>query len=84
MRWPYVSQDDAATAERFWADKEFKKYAVDVVAGPERRPTYSRTFYAHTRNADRAIEVIKRDVIGLPKRARFRARLWVPKNLGAS
>jgi len=73
---------EALAAESYWADKEWKKYAVDVSAGPERRPTYRSTFYAHCRTADGAIAAVKNNGIGLPSRARFAVRLAGPRELG--
>lgn len=84
MSWPYIDPVDAALARRVWEGKEFKKFAVDVRAGPERRPTYSKTFYAHCRDCERAIAAVKRDAFGIPKRARFCARLAGPKELGCT
>lgn len=84
MSWPYIDPVDAALARRFWEGQEFKKFAVNGSAGPERRPTYSKTFLAHCRDAERAIAAVKRDAFGVPKHARFSARLAGPKELGCT
>ena len=76
------SPDETVLATQVWAGHEFKKYAVDVVAGPAMRPRYGRTFYAQCRNADRAIAVVKRDAFGIPAGATFKARLASPRELG--
>ncbi|MEM5387897.1 hypothetical protein VSR68_30545 [Paraburkholderia phymatum] len=77
----FVFQDEA-DAIAYWADKEFKKWAIDVTAGPEKHPTYSRTFYACARTSGRAIECVRRDMLHKPAGARFRARLAGPRELG--
>ncbi|MEX3605246.1 MAG: hypothetical protein VB142_00260 [Burkholderia sp.] len=77
----FIFQDEA-DAIAYWAGKEWKKWAVDVTAGPEKRPTYNRTFYAQSRTADRAIAAVKREMIDKPARARFRVRLAGPRELG--
>lgn len=77
---PYM--DDRATAAIYWRDKEQKVYAVDVTAGPHRRPTYAQTWYARTRSPERAIECVKRQAYGLPARGRYSARLAGPRELG--
>lgn len=77
---PYYQ--DAADAAAYWRDHEFKKFAVDVTAGPRRRPTHASTWYARARTAARAIECVKREACGLPARARFSARLAGPRELG--
>lgn len=75
-------EQEAVDAERYWRDREFKKFAVDVSAGPERRPTYKHTFYACARSYERAIATVKRDAGAMPRQARFRARLAGPRELG--
>lgn len=78
----FIFSQDEADAIAYWADKEFKKWAVDVTAGPIKRPTYNRTFYAHTRTAEPAIECVKREMLKKPAGARYRARLAGPRELG--
>ncbi len=80
----YVSAQDAADAARYWRDREWKKFAVDVVAGPERRLTYARTFYARARTPSRAIACVRRDGPRFPAGARFLARLAGPRELGCT
>ncbi|WP_157661220.1 hypothetical protein [Burkholderia ubonensis] len=48
---------DEADAIAFWSGKEIKIWAVDIAAGPERRPTYRHTYYARARTADRQSSV---------------------------
>lgn len=74
--------DDRKMAILFWRDKEFKKFAVDVTAGTRKRRTYANTFYARARTQESAIECVKNQAIGLPKRALFTARLAGPRELG--
>ncbi|WP_157645178.1 hypothetical protein, partial [Burkholderia ubonensis] len=66
---------DEADAIAYWSDKEIKIWAVDIAAGPERRPTYRHTYYARARTADRAIECVKRNLLRRVPGARYRARL---------
>jgi hypothetical protein len=82
LQAPLPWDRDALDAERYWRDREWKKYAVDVSAGPERRPTFQRTFYAHCRSGERAIATVKTTAISLPSRARFVVRLAGPRELG--
>ncbi len=82
MQLPLYLTQDEADADAYWADKEFKTFAVDVTAGPERRPTYRQTFYARARRPEGAIRATQREAIGLPARARYRARLAGPRELG--
>ncbi len=74
--------EDRKTAILYWRDKEVKVFAVDVTAGPQKKPTYASTWYARARTQERAIECIKRQAFWLPKRGRYQARLAVPLELG--
>lgn len=78
------SCEDTARAKTFWANVEFKKYAVDVVAGTAWRLEYGRTFYAQARSAEKAINAVKRDAFGIPPGASFTARLAGPSELGCT
>lgn len=78
----FVYSQDAADAEAYWRTRDFKVFAVDVVAGKDRQPSFGRTFYARSRTADGAIRAVKRDAFELPRQARFRARLAGPRELG--
>ncbi|KAA0073159.1 hypothetical protein CIW54_27980 (plasmid) [Paraburkholderia sp. T12-10] len=78
----FIFSQDEADAIAYWADKEFKKWAVDATAGPIKRPTYNRTFYAHARTAERAIECAKRGILHKPAGMRYRVRLAGPRELG--
>lgn len=74
---------DEADAEAYWRDKEWKKWAVDVIAGPAKRPTFRTTHYARARTAESAIDCVKRNLLTRPPRgARFSARLAGPRELG--
>lgn len=77
---PYM--DDRKAAILYWRDKEFKVFAVDVTAGPVKRPTYANTWYARARTQERAIECVKRQAFFLPARGRYTARLAGPHELG--
>lgn len=73
---------DEADAIAYWRDKEWKKFAVDVTAGPEKRPTFRETLYVRARTPEAAIECAKRNIFRKPARARFVARLAGPVELG--
>lgn len=74
---------DQLDAMAYWANKEWKTWAVDITAGPEKKPNYSRTHYCRARTGARAIEAVKRDLpIKPPGRARYAARLAGPRELG--
>ena len=74
---------DAADAAAYWMGKEWKKWRVDVTAGPERRPTFARTFYASARDQAGAIRAVRVNAAGtIPARARLCARLAGPRELG--
>ena len=73
---------DEADAAAYWEGKEFKKYAVDVRAGPARRPTTKRTLYVRARTAEAAIACAKREDWQRKAGARYSARLAGPRELG--
>lgn len=73
---------DEADAVAYWEGKEFKKYAVDVRAGPARRPTTKRTLYVRARTPEAAIACAKREDWQRKPGARYSARLAGPRELG--
>jgi hypothetical protein len=74
---------DAADARDFWRDKEWKKWAVDVTAGPAKRPTFRQTIYVRARSAQRAVACARANMHKRPPRgAVFSARLAGPRELG--
>ncbi|MDM0015844.1 hypothetical protein QTH87_25620 [Variovorax sp. J22P168] len=74
---------DESDAIAYWAGREWKKWAVHIVAGPTRRPTYKKTAYVRARTRESAIAVVRRDILPPPPRsARFDARLAGPHELG--
>ena len=75
---------DEADAIAYWAGKPWKKYAIDVTAGPYKRPTFRRTVYAGAASAAEAIETAKRNMLNKPSRARYQARLAGPAELGCT
>jgi hypothetical protein len=78
----YVSTSDAAAAAHYWRDREFKKWAVDVRAGPARQPTFHRTIYVRARTNETAIECARHNLGRNPGRCTFTARLAGPAELG--
>lgn len=73
---------DAADAAKYWEGKEYKKWAVDVTAGPLKRPTHCRTHYARARDEESAIAAVKENMVAKVSRARYHARLAGPRELG--
>lgn len=74
---------DEANAIAYWSSRDWKKWAVHVVAGPARKPTYKKTAYVRARTAEAAVAVARRDLFPPPPRsARFGARLAGPSELG--
>lgn len=74
---------DEAEGIACWADRDWKKWAVHILAGPAKRPTYKRTAYVRARTAQAAISVARREVSPSPPRsARFDARMAGPRALG--
>ncbi|MDM0067062.1 hypothetical protein [Variovorax sp. J31P207] len=74
---------DEETGIAYWSTREWKKWAVHVVAGPAKKPSYKRTAYVRARTREAAIAVAKRDLYPpAPRSARFDARLAGPHELG--
>ncbi|MDI9701012.1 hypothetical protein QM312_34265 [Burkholderia cenocepacia] len=73
---------DEADAIADCSDKNVKVWAVDIAAGPERRPTYRHTYYARARTADRAIQCVKQNLVRRVTGVRYRARLAGARELG--
>jgi len=74
---------DPEKGAAYWAEHEWKKWRVDVLAGPEKKPTFARTYYARARERGGAIHAVRVNLIGaLPRSARFAARLAGPRELG--
>lgn len=77
---------DADLAREYWADKEWKKYAVDIRKGKEKKPTYKRTVYVRARSGTDAVEWVKRNLslLQAPSRCWYVPRLAGPRELGCS
>ncbi|SFQ40288.1 hypothetical protein [Variovorax sp. 770b2] len=73
---------DELHAIAYWATEEFRKYAVDVRAGPARRPMTVRTLYVRARTPESAVECAKRADWLRKRGARYSARLAGPRELG--
>lgn len=73
---------DEADALAYWTGKEWKTFAVDVTAGPAKRPTFRQTLYVRARTPERAIACAKQNMLRKPAGARFLARLAGPRELG--
>lgn len=79
----FVSSQDREDAEAYWRDKDWKKWAVDVVAGPARRLTFATTVYVGACTRERALACAKANMADKPPRgAQFSARLAGPRELG--
>lgn len=67
----------------FWSTREWKIWAVDMIAGPTKRPTYNTTRYVRARTAEAAVACVKRNLVVRPPRGtRFTARLATWRELG--
>ncbi|RYE73576.1 MAG: hypothetical protein EOO80_18990 [Oxalobacteraceae bacterium] len=74
---------DEAAAIADWRGREIKTWAVDVQAGPTRRPSYRQTVYVCARTGTAAAEVAQREIYPAPPRsAQWRSRLEGPRELG--
>ena len=74
---------DEADAIAYWRGREFKTWAVDVQAGPARRPSYRQTVYVRARTGTAAAEVARREIYPAPPRsAQWGSRLAGPRELG--
>lgn len=74
--------DDRKNAILYWRGRELKVFAVDVTAGNKKKPAYACTWYARARTQESAIESVKQQALGLPRHARYQARLAGPQELG--
>jgi hypothetical protein len=73
---------DEADAIACWRGREVKTWAVDVQAGPARRPSYRQTVYVRARTGTAAAEVAQREICPAPPRsAQWRSRLAGPREL---
>ena len=67
---------DEADAIACWRGREFKTWAVDVHAGPARRPSYRQTVYVRARTGTAAADVARREIYPAPPcSAQWRSRL---------
>jgi len=74
---------DEVDAMAYWRGREIKTCAVDVQAGPPRRPSYRQTVYVRARTGTAAAEVAQREIDPAPPRpAQWRSRLAGPRELG--
>lgn len=74
---------DEADGIAYRSTRDWKKWAVHVVAGPARRPSCKQTAYVRARTREAAIAVVKRYLFPpAPRWARFDARLERPYDLG--
>lgn len=62
--------------------RNWKTFAVDMEAGPQRRPTYRTTVYVQARTGEAAIACAKRNLYRNPTGCRFQAPLAGPRELG--
>jgi hypothetical protein len=74
---------DEADAIAYWRGREIKTWAVDVQAGPARRPSYRQTVYVRARTGTAAAEVAQREIYpAQPRSAQWRFRLVGAHELG--
>lgn len=82
MRPPF---GDEAIARAYWADKEWKKWAVDVIVKVVRDTRYGFTIYVGARSESLAIACAKNNLHRpVPSSTQFIARLAGPGELGCS
>lgn len=78
-----VFTSDICAAGAYWRDRTYKKWRVDVTAGPAKRPTFARTYYAGGVDRDAAGRAVRRHLVGLiPRNAHLAIRLAGPRELG--
>ena len=74
---------DEADAIAYWGGRKIKTWAVDVQAGPARRPSYRQTVYVRARTGTAAAEVAQREIYPAPPRsAQWRSRPVGARELG--
>ena len=74
---------DISFANAYWRNREHKKWRLDVTAGPVKRPTFQRTYYAGGRDREAAQRTFRAHTRGLiPHHARVAIRLAGPCELG--
>ncbi|MCV2423374.1 hypothetical protein LNV47_22560 [Paucibacter sp. DJ4R-1] len=70
-------------AEAYWATREFKVYAVTVLARRRYEPDWERTYFARARTPAGAIRATKAHMFESPPTTpHFTARLATPRQLG--
>lgn len=70
-------------AEAYWATREFKVYAVTVLARRRYEPDWERTYFARARTPAGAIRATKAHMFESPPTTpQFTARLATPRQLG--
>lgn len=75
---------DEADAYAFWKDKEWKTFAVDLIAKVGKKQKVIRTMYVRARTSSDAAQCAKdNDWSGKPK-PRYVARLAGPRELGCT
>lgn len=76
---------DHAEAVAYWADREWKKWAVDVVAAVSSGTKFGFTMYVRARTADAARECAKKNLYRpIPVGAELVTRLAGPRELGCT
>ncbi len=82
---PFEMARDAQLAKVYWATRESKAFAVEVVARDVKKITYKRTIYVRASDEQRARDWVKanRSMFGLPRVFGSKARLAGPMELGA-
>jgi hypothetical protein len=79
------SFQDEIDAREYWRHHEWKKWAVDITAGPVKRPTFGYTMYVRARTSESAIECaqLNRGILRAAScKLRYIARLAGPRELG--
>jgi len=80
LQRPLLPEDQEA--EAYWANREFKKFAITVTAGPAKRPTHHEVIFVQTRTPERAIECAQGRLGSVIRGARFSVKLATARELG--
>ena len=74
---------DAEMARSYWATREHKIFAIDLTAGPRKRPHFSARMYVRATTERKALDSARRNCVHRVAGLRYHARLAGPLELGA-
>lgn len=73
---------DAQRAHAYWAGHARRIYAIDLEAGPRKKPTFKATMYCRASSTVKALESARRNCVHRVAGLRYHARLAGPFELG--